>query len=179
MIASMKRLFTDLIMFAALFATYAVLHGNTYGGQGARELFSLPFVLVETMILLSSSFVMGLAMLQLHRGRTALMMLLMGLAGLLGAVFVALEVHEFTTLIAEGNGPQRSGFLSSFFVLVGTHGLHVLIGIGWMILMMAYVALRGLTESAKRRILNLSMFWHFLDVVWIFIFTFVYLLSAF
>lgn len=172
-------LMSDCILFATLFATYAVLHGNTYGGPGARELFSLPFVLVESMILLTSSFVMGLAMLQLHRGRTALMMVLMGVAGLLGALFLVLEAREFTALIAEGNGPQRSGFLSSYFVLVGTHGLHVLIGIGWLVLMMAYVAIRGLTESARRRILNLSMFWHFLDVVWIFIFTFVYLLAAF
>lgn len=170
-------LMTDCILFAALFATYAVLQGNTYGGPGARELFSLPFVLVETLLLLTSSFTAGVAMLgsQINRKLT-----LAALAAtfILGAGFLSMELHEFSNLVHEGNSWQRSGFLSAFFTLVGTHGLHIASGLLWAGVLAVQITRKGLTPHVTRRLRLWSMFWHFLDVVWIFIFTFVYLLGA-
>jgi len=171
-------LMTDCILFASLFATYAVLHTNTYGGPGAAALFSLPFVLTETLILLTSSFTTGLAMLAAHRGRSKQVMLWLTITFALGIAFLVMEVSEFRSLVQEGNSWQRSGFLSAFFTLVGTHGLHITTGLIWMSVLVAKILRRGLTGANLRRLTLLSMFWHFLDIIWIFIFTIVYLMGA-
>lgn len=171
-------LMTDLVLFATLFATYAVLHNNTAGGEGAAELFSMPFVLVETLILLTSSFTCGLAMLALHKGNKQQVLLWFGITFLLGLAFISMELHEFSNLVTEGNSWERSGFLSAFFTLVGTHGLHISIGLLWMGTLMWQVWKHGITNANTRRLSLLSLFWHFLDIVWIFIFTIVYLMGA-
>ena len=169
-------LLSDAIIFACLFATYAVLHGNTFGGPGARNLFSLPYVLLETVILLTSSFTAGLGVLAAYRGSVRQVMGWFILTLLLGLTFLSLEVHEFLGLVHAGHGPSQSGFLSSYFTLVGTHGLHVAVGSLWMIFMLVSVYERKLTRTNVRRLTMLALFWHFLDVIWIFIFTIVYLL---
>lgn len=171
-------LMTDIVLFATLFATFAVLRNNTFGGPGSGELFELPFVLTETLILLTSSFICGLAMLAVHRGDKKHAMMLFGATFLLGALFLGMELTEFSKLVHEGNDWQRSGFLSAFFTLVGTHGLHISVGLLWIIVLMIRVMRKGLTASNIRKLAMLSMFWHFLDIVWIFIFTFVYLMGA-
>lgn len=171
-------LMSDCVLFAGLFATYAVLQGATFGSPGPAELFSLPFVLVETMLLLTSSFTIGLAMVAAHNQKKQWVIVALTATFLLGAAFLAMEVSEFKSLILEGNGPDKSAFLSSFFALVGTHGLHVLIGSLWILVLMVHVLLRGLTAGTMRKLMCASLFWHFLGIVWIFIFTFVYLFGA-
>ncbi|NBV77618.1 cytochrome o ubiquinol oxidase subunit III [bacterium] len=170
-------LMSDCLIFASLFATYAVLRSATYGAPGARELFSLEFVFLETVILLSSSFTMGLTVYFAHKGKRALMFGLLALTFCLGTAFIALEVSEFSHLIQEGLSWERSAFLSAFFTLVGTHGLHVLCGLIWMIVLAIQLALPRYHEIVMRRLICLSLFWHFLDIIWIGIFTFVYLFS--
>jgi cytochrome o ubiquinol oxidase subunit III len=171
-------LMTDLIMFAALFATFAVLRNNTFGGPAGKELFSLPYVLIETLILLTSSFTCGLGMIAAHRKSKKGVLWMFGVTLALGLSFLGMEINEFTRLFSEGNSFQRSGFLSSFFTLVGTHGLHITFGSLWMVLVLIHILRKGLTEGNIRKLTLLSLFWHFLDVVWIFIFTIVYLLGA-
>lgn len=171
-------LMTDCVLFATLFATYAVLQGNTYGGPSGRELFSLPFVLNETLILLTSSFTCGLAMLAARRRAQTPAIVWFAVTFLLGAAFLTLELTEFSHLAQEGNSWQRSGFLSAFFTLVGTHGLHITTGLVWMLVMVVKIWRGGLGGNRVRRLSMLSMFWHFLDIVWIFIFTIVYLMGA-
>jgi cytochrome o ubiquinol oxidase subunit 3 len=169
---------TDCVLFAGLFATYAVLHNSTFGGPSGRDLFSLPFVLTETLLLLTSSFTCGLAMLAAYRKDKAQVIFWFGVTFLLGLAFLTMELTEFRHLAAEGNSWRRSGFLSSFFTLVGTHGLHITVGLSWMVVMAAKVLRGGLTSANIRRLTLLSLFWHFLDIIWIFIFTIVYLLGA-
>lgn len=171
-------LMTDLLMFAVLFASYAVLHGNIFNGPGSRELFDLPFALLETMILLTSSFTCGLAMLMSRKHAKNLTLLWFGITFLLGISFLGLELNEFSKLIAEGNSWQRSAFLSAFFSLVGTHGLHITSGLLWLLLCMIKLWKDGLTTSLTRKLTLFSLFWHFLDIVWIFIFTIVYLMGS-
>jgi cytochrome o ubiquinol oxidase subunit 3 len=171
-------LMTDLIMFAVFFAAYAVLHNNTFGGPSGKELFNMPFVLVETVILLTSSYTCGLGMLAVHRKSKSQTLLWFAVTFLLGLSFLAMELYEFNNLIAEGHTPQKSAFLSSFFTLVGAHGLHIFSGLLWLGILLVYVVFRGLNESATRKLALLSLFWHFLDIVWIFIFTVVYLLGT-
>ena len=170
-------LMSDALLFAALFATFGVLGTSYAGGPTPRDIFDLPLVALNTAILLVSSITYGFAMLAMERSevRTTQMWLL--LTALLGATFVGIELYEFSVLIGEGATPQRSGFLSAFFTLVGTHGLHVTFGILWIGVMLVQVQQRGLIPANRRRLLCLSMFWHFLDVVWIGVFTFVYLLG--
>lgn len=170
-------LMSDCVLFATLFTTFAVLHNNTAGGPTGKELFSLPYTLTETLILLVSSFFCGLGMLAAHRNERKKTIFWIALTLLLGLSFVAMELTEFTHLVQEGNSWQRSAFLSSFFTLVGTHGAHITVGSLWMIVMIVHVYKRGLTSSTLRRLKCLSLFWHFLDVVWIFIFTLVYLME--
>jgi cytochrome o ubiquinol oxidase subunit 3 len=169
---------TDCVLFASLFATFAVLRSNTYGGPGGSELFSMPFVLAETLVLLTSSFTCGLAMLAVHRRDKTQVLAWFALTFLLGAVFLGLELHEFGNLVNEGNSWRRSGFLSAFFTLVGTHGLHITFGLVWMAILMRRVFMHGIHGSSVRRLMMLGMFWHFLDVIWIFIFTIVYMIGA-
>lgn len=168
-------LMTDLLMFGVLFASYAVLSGNTAGGPAGRELFSLPFALTFTLILLTSSFTCGLGMIAARRGNKNQVLAWFGVTFLLGLLFLGLEMNEFVTLIREGQYLSVNAFLSSFFVLVGTHGLHITFGLLWMAITLAYVMKRGLTPPMVRKLAMLSLFWHFLDIVWIFIFTLVYL----
>lgn len=171
-------LMTDLVLFASLFATYMVLRERTLGEPGAGELLSLPLVLVMTLILLTSSFTCGLAVLAMHRRKLTQMFILFGITALLGVSFLGLELHEFAELVHEGYSWQRNAFLSAFFTLVGTHGLHIAAGLIWIITLMVRVASQGLTPRNIKRLAMFSMFWHFLDVVWIFIFTIVYLIGA-
>ncbi|WP_349519262.1 cytochrome o ubiquinol oxidase subunit III [Marinobacter sp. NFXS11] len=171
-------LMSDCLLFAGLFATYAVL-GNSYaGGPTGAEIFELPLVAVNTGFLLISSITYGFAMLQMQLERVKGTLFWLAITGLFGAAFIGLELFEFTHLIHEGYGPQRSGFLTAFFSLVGTHGLHVSVGIIWLIVLMIQVKRYGLTTENGRRLMCLSMFWHFLDVVWIGVFTFVYLMGV-
>jgi cytochrome o ubiquinol oxidase subunit 3 len=171
-------LMTDCILFASLFATYAVLHNSTFGGPTSRDLFSLPLSFAETMILLFSSVTCGFAMLSALRSEKNQIIAWLAVTFLLGATFIAIELTEFSHLIQEGNSWTRSAFLSSFFTLVGTHGLHVSVGLLWILVMMVQVFLMGVTTITFRRLVIFSMFWHFLDLIWIFIFTFVYLMGV-
>jgi cytochrome o ubiquinol oxidase subunit 3 len=171
-------LMTDCVLFAALFAVYAVLHHNTFGGPDGRELFSLPYVLGETMLLLTSSFTCGLALLAAQRRNKQQILFWLGVTALLGLSFLVMEISEFRHLVIEGNSWRRSGFLSSYFTLVGTHGLHITFGLIWMLVSMVFIVKKGLTHGMLKRLTLLSLFWHFLDVVWIFIFTIVYLFGA-
>ena len=171
-------LMSDCILFASLFATYAVLVNGTAGGPSGKDIFELPFVLVETFCLLFSSITYGFAMLGMNKGNKAAVNGWLFLTFLFGLGFIGMELYEFHHLIAEGYGPQRSGFLSGFFALVATHGLHVTCGLIWILTMMVQVSRRGLTEVNKTRLMCLSLFWHFLDVVWICLFTVVYLMGA-
>jgi cytochrome o ubiquinol oxidase subunit 3 len=169
---------TDCVLFASLFATFAVLHENTFGGPGGEELFSLPFVLTETLILLTSSFTVGLAMLAARQRDKKQVLGWLAVTFVLGAAFLGLELNEFTKLVHEGNSWRRSGFLSAFFTLVGTHGLHITSGLIWMGVMIARINKRGLERISLKRLSMLSLFWHFLDIIWIFIFSIVYLLGV-
>ena len=171
-------LMTDLVLFAALFVTFAVLSRSTAGGPDGRALFDLPHVFIETMLLLLSSAGHGMVMLAVHRGARGAALGWLAVTFLLGLGFVAMEVHEFHGMIAAGHGPGRSAFLSAFFTLVGTHGTHVSFGLVWMLVMMLQVATKGLSAAVRDRLLRLGMFWHFLDIVWIGVFTVVYLLGA-
>jgi cytochrome o ubiquinol oxidase subunit 3 len=171
-------LMTDFVLFAGLFATFLVLRANTFGGPGGSQLFSLPFALIETILLLTSSFVAGMSLLAARSNSVKAVITCLITAGVLGAGFIAMEASEFTRLIASGNGPTRSGFLSSYFTLVATHGLHVTIGLLWLIALIISISMRGLTRPNMRKLVLWSLFWHFLDIVWIFIFTIVYLMGA-
>lgn len=170
-------LMTDLIIFGVLFATYAVLQGNTFGGPTAAQLFSLPSALADTLILLTSSFTCGLAMLAAERKKVNQTIAWLGVTFALGATFLMLELSEFSRFIAMGDSWQRSAFLSSFFTLVGTHGLHIAVGLLWIVIAIIQIKVRGLTPSITSKITRFTLFWHFLDIVWIFIFTIVYLMS--
>lgn len=181
---------TDLMLFGTLFAVYATLDPS-YGvamyypemvnaaGQivpfNAKELFELPFVLTETFILLFSSITYGFAMIAAHKSNKSLTMTWLLITFILGAAFISMEIYEFHHLVAMGNGPSTSATMSAFFTLVGTHGIHVSFGLLWMLVMIAQVASKGLTNKVNTRLSCLSLFWHFLDIVWICVFTFVYL----
>ncbi len=171
-------LMSDCLIFAVLFATFGVLGRNYAGGPTGAELFDLPMVAVNTAMLLFSSITYGFAMIATQNGRVKETLGWLAVTGLFGCAFLGLELTEFAHLIREGAGPQRSAFLSSFFTLVGTHGLHVTCGVIWLVTLMTQVADRGLTETNRRRLMCLSLFWHFLDVVWIGVFSFVYLLGV-
>ena len=171
-------LMSDCLVFACLFAVYAVLGRSYAAGPSGADLFDLPLVALNTSLLLVSSITYGFAMLEMQKKKVGAVLAWLAITGLLGAGFIGLELFEFTHLIHEGAGPQRSAFLSSFFTLVGTHGLHVTFGIVWLITLMVQVGRGGLTAANRRRLMCLSMFWHFLDVVWIGVFTFVYLMGS-
>uniref|UniRef100_I2Q5A6 Cytochrome bo(3) ubiquinol oxidase subunit 3 n=1 Tax=Desulfovibrio sp. U5L TaxID=596152 RepID=I2Q5A6_9BACT len=171
-------LMSDLILFSGLFATYVVLSHNYAGGPTGKELFHLPDALLETMLLLCSSAAYGLASVAMHKGRKDLLLAGLGAAFLLGLGFLAMEAAEFRQMILDGAGPQRSGFLSAFFTLVGTHGAHVACGLVWLLVMLGQLAAKGLTTPVKGRLMRLGMFWHFLDIVWIGLFSVVYLMGV-
>jgi cytochrome o ubiquinol oxidase subunit 3 len=167
-------LMTDLIIFAVLFATFAVLRNNTNGGPSGHDIFDISSTLTETLILLSSSFSCAMGMLSIYRMKKLSAFIWFGITFILGAAFLFLELKEFTEFVDKGDSWQHSAFLSSFFTLVGTHGLHITIGLIWMLAMMFRICLRPLIEHSISKIFRMALFWHFLDFVWIFIFTIVY-----
>jgi len=169
---------TDCILFATLFATFAVLHNNTFGGPSFKELFSLPYVFAETIFLLASSFTYGMAMLSLYQSKKNQVIAWLIITILFGLSFVVMEVNEFIHLYMEGHSWHTSGAMSAFFTLVGTHGLHVSLGLIWMVVLMVQVSKYKLTSTMSRRLTYLGLFWAFLDIVWIFVFTIVYLMGA-
>ena len=171
-------LLSDIVMFSAFFATYAVLSGNTAGGPSGKQLFDLTNTAVETACLLLSSFTCGLASIGAARRKPLFFHGAMAMTFALGAVFIFLEVHEFIGMIAQGAGPQRSAFLSAFFSLVGCHGLHVSLGLLWLLTMMAQVFAKGFRPDILRRVLCFSLFWHALDIIWVALFSVVYLMGA-
>lgn len=171
-------LLSDIIMFSAFFATYAVLVGDTAGGPTGRELFNLPNVALETAFLLASSFTCGLAGIGARAYSGSLFYGAMTATFFLGAGFLAIELHEFAGMIARGAGPTRSAFLSAFFTLVGCHGVHVTIGLLWLLTMMAQVFAKGYRADILRRMLCFGLFWHALDIIWVALFTVVYLMGA-
>ena len=170
-------LMSDCLIFAILFATYAVVGGNFAAGPGPKDLFDLELVALNTAMLLFSSITYGFAMLEMVRGRKKATLTWLGVTGLFGLAFLGIELYEFHHLIHEGATPQRSAFLSAFFTLVGTHGLHVTFGLIWLVTLMVQVSRFGLKPANQRRLMCLSLFWHFLDVIWIGVFTFVYLMG--
>ncbi|MFK4440284.1 cytochrome o ubiquinol oxidase subunit 3 [Caballeronia udeis] len=172
-------LMTDCIIFASLFAVFAVTGNQFAGGPSGKDVFELPGVMMETAILLLSSITFGFGMLAAHKGKSTALLAWLGVTFVLGAVFIALEIHELSLLIAQGYGPERSAFLSAFFTLVGTQGLHVTVGLIWMtILAVQVIGNKKVTQRDLTRLTCLSLFWHFLDIVWICVFTFVYLRSV-
>jgi cytochrome o ubiquinol oxidase subunit 3 len=171
-------LLSDIIMFSAFFATYAVLVGDTAGGPGGRELFNLHNVGIETAVLLVSSFTCGLASISARARSVSWFYGAMTATFILGAAFLTIEIREFASMIARGAGPTRSAFLSAFFTLVGCHGLHITAGLLWLLTMMAQVFAKGYRADILRRILCFSLFWHALDIIWVAIFTVVYLMGV-
>jgi cytochrome o ubiquinol oxidase subunit 3 len=171
-------LLSDIILFSALFATYAVLRGQTAGGPSGHELFELRHAGIETLCLLFSSYTCGLGILAVERRRMSAFYLCCALTFLLGATFLSLEFSEFDVLLARGESPSRSAFLSAFFSLVGLHGAHVTVGLLWLIFLFAQTAYRGPVDYVRRRLLCFSLFWHALDIVWVALLTMVYLMGA-
>jgi cytochrome o ubiquinol oxidase subunit 3 len=171
-------LISDIILFAAFFATYAVLTDSTAGGPAGRNLFDIRNVAIETACLLTSSLTCGLATIGARFSNGRLFQGAMAATFILGAVFLSLEFHEFAHLIAAGNGPTRSGFLSAFFAVIGCHGLHVSAGLLWLLTMMAQVAAKGYRQDILRRLLCFSLFWHTLDIIWVALFSLVYLVGV-
>ncbi len=171
-------LLTDFVLFGVLFASYAVLHKSTFGGPNAKDLFHMLFTLIQTLILLVSSFTVGLAGASAHRRDKKKTIIFFLLSFLLGIAFLCLQCMEFTHLISRGNSWEKSAFLSAFFTLVGTHSVHVLFGLLWMIVLIIPVFKYGTTQVGIRRLTCLRMFWQFLNIIWIFIFTFVYLMGV-
>ena len=170
-------LMSDCLIFAILFAAYAVLGGNLAAGPGPKDLFDLNLIALNTAMLLFSSITYGFAMLAMVRGDKQKVLLWLAITGLFGLAFLSIELYEFHHLIHVGATPQRSAFLSSFFTLVATHGLHVTCGLIWLVTLMVQVSRFGLKPANQRRLMCLSLFWHFLDVIWIGVFTFVYLMG--
>lgn len=171
-------LMTDCVLFASLFAAYAVLRVGTAGGPTSQEIFDIWFVLGETLILLTSSFTCGLAILAAQHKNAKQVMIWLAVTALLGAAFLGMELSEFAHLASEGDSWQRSGFLSAFYTLVGTHGLHITAGLIWILTMIYLISQRGLKPAMLRKLTMLGIFWHFLDVIWIFIFTIVYMIGV-
>lgn len=171
-------LMSDLVVFSALFATYAVLGYNYAGGPGPKQLFNIHYLFVETMFLLTSSMVFGLTVVAMNGNKKSRVIWGLAITFLLGLGFIVMELHEFYGLIMAGHGPSTSAFLSSFFTLVGTHGAHVTLGLVWIAVMFGQVIKKGFTDGVKSRMMRLSLFWHFLDIVWIGVFTVVYLLGV-
>lgn len=169
---------TDFVMFGTFFATYAVLSKNTFGGPSSNELFSLPFSLIQTLVLLTSSFIVGLAGASVHRKNKNATMAFFAVTFLLGIIFVGMQLHEFTRLISVDGSWRRSAFLSAYFTLVGTHGVHMLLALLWVIVLIVPVWREGITSVSIRRLTCLRMFWQFLNIVWVFIFSFVYLMGG-
>ncbi|WP_316233023.1 cytochrome o ubiquinol oxidase subunit III [Bradyrhizobium sp. SZCCHNPS2010] len=171
-------LLSDIVMFSCFFASYAVLVGQTAGGPSGAELFDQRSVAIETILLLLSSFTCGMASIAADMRNALCFQIAMAVTAVLGAGFLLLEAREFTNLVAHGNGPSRSAFLTAFFTLVGCHGLHVSAGILWLLTMMAQVVAKGFRADIQRRILCFALFWHALDIIWVAVFSVVYLMGT-
>lgn len=171
-------LMTDCILFGTLFATYAILHDSTFGGPSGKDLFRLPLVISETSVLLLSSVFSGFGTLASLKKNKNMVLFWLILTFLLGASFIGMEISEFSQLVIEGHSWKKSAFLSSFFTLVGTHGTHVSVGLLWLCVIIGQIFTKGITVHTFRRLVIFGMFWHFLDLIWIFIFTFVYLMGV-
>ncbi|WP_431769410.1 cytochrome o ubiquinol oxidase subunit III [Vibrio sinus] len=171
-------LMSDCVLFATLFATFAVLVGATAGGPDGKDLFEIPYVFVETMLLLFSSITFGFGMIAMRRKNIGALKFWMIVTFILGAGFIGMEINEFHHMILAGNGPERSAFLSAFFTLVGTHGLHVTFGLIWMATCYWQLNTKGLNDMMETRFACLSLFWHFLDIVWVCVFSIVYLMGV-
>jgi cytochrome o ubiquinol oxidase subunit III len=171
-------LLSDIVMFSAFFATYAVLSGETAGGPSGKDVFHLHIVAIETACLLLSSFTCGVASIGARARSNPMYFGSMAVTAVLGATFLFLEAREFAGMVAAGAGPTRSAFLSAFFTLVGCHGLHVTLGLLWLLTMMAQVLAKGYRADILRRVLCFSLFWHTLDIIWVALFTVVYLMGA-
>ncbi|URJ29034.1 cytochrome o ubiquinol oxidase subunit III [Blochmannia endosymbiont of Camponotus sp. C-046] len=169
---------SDCILFASLFAIYLVLHNSTVNFSSSKDIFSLPFVFIETCCLLLSSLTYGKVMMYAEKSYMKQINIWMGITFLLGLCFISMEIYEFHHLIKLGNNPCRSAFLSSFFTLVGTHGLHVIGGLIWIVVMIIHIIYEGLTYTNYIRMQCLGLFWHFLDIIWICVFTEVYLIGV-
>lgn len=171
-------LMTDVVLFATLFATFAVLRNATAGGPTGAELFDMPFVLVETMLLLTSSFTVGLAVLAARDKKKTQTLVWLAITFLLGAAFLTMELYEFTHFVNEGAGWSTSAFLSAFFVLVGTHGIHIAVGLLWLTVLFVRLKKYNFRKTDVHRLSLFSLFWHFLDIIWIFVFSIVYLIGG-
>lgn len=171
-------LMTDVVLFGSLFATFVVLRNATAAGPAGSEIFELPIILTETIILLLSSFTCGLAMIGLHRKNVKFIVSMLAVTYILGVAFLTIELNEFVTLVSDGHSWQQSAFLSAFFTLVGTHGLHITVGLLWLLVFIVRLLKKGIDAKSRRQLLLFSMFWHFLDIIWIFIFTVVYLMGV-
>jgi cytochrome o ubiquinol oxidase subunit III len=169
---------SDMVMFSALFAAYAVLSGNTAGGPTGAELFNFRNVFIETMCLLLSSYTCGIGVLSAERGQPTLFLVFIIFTIALGAAFLFIEATEFARMVQIGAGPSRSAFLSSFFTLVGTHGIHVASGLVALVYLLAQASINGFRPAVLRRLLCWSLFWHALDIVWVGVFTLVYLMGG-
>lgn len=169
---------SDCVLFGSLFATFAVLHANTYNGFGVKNFLDLPYIFAETLFLLASSFTYGMAIINLYKKQQAKLVRWLIVTFILGACFVGLEVNEFLHLIHIGHGPETSGAMSAFFALVGTHGFHVTLGLIWMVVMLVQLGKFNITDHTTRRLTYLGLFWAFLDIVWIFVYTVVYLIGG-
>lgn len=168
---------SDCILFATIFSAFAVLRTHVYGGASVNELTSLPYVFAETITLLTSSFTFGMAILCQYKQETKKVITWLAITFLFGLVFVGMELNEFFHLVQEGHGWQSSAALSAFFTLVGTHGLHVSLGLVWMLVLMIQLTMFGITPFMARRLAYLGLFWTFLDIIWIFVYTIVYLMG--
>ncbi|HRD55805.1 MAG TPA: cytochrome o ubiquinol oxidase subunit III [Parachlamydiaceae bacterium] len=171
-------LMTDCLLFTTLFCTFAVLRTEIFNGPSGKEIFNLNLVFAETMILLSSSVTAGFSLINASKSKKERTLFWLFLSFLLGIAFLGIELYEFRKLILEGNGFQKSAFLSSYFALVGTHGLHIFFGLLWAFVLMGQLIFFGIQIETFRRLTLFNLFWHFLDLVWIFIFTFVYLMGS-
>lgn len=171
-------LMTDCVLFASLFATFAALRNATAGGPSGHDIFEPPLVLAETIILLTSSFSCGVALLGLKARSIRQVITALSVTFILGVAFLTIELSEFTKLATEGHSWQTSAFLSAFFTLVGTHGLHIFVGLIWLVTLVFVLLRRGMTDKTRRQVTLFGLFWHFLDLVWIFIFTVVYLIGV-
>jgi cytochrome o ubiquinol oxidase subunit 3 len=169
---------SDCVLFSALFATYAVLYTNTFGAPGIKQLASLPYVFVETMALLASSFTYGMGILAMYKNSRPWIIFWLGVTFLFGLTFVAMEIYEFIHMYLEGHSWHVSAALSAFYTLVGTHGLHVSMGLLWMLVLIVQLMMYGITPTMRKRLTYLGLFWAFLDIVWIFVFTIVYLMGV-
>ena len=171
-------LMTDCLLFATLFATYAVLHNSTAGNIAGKDIFEMDYVLVQTIALLASSVTSGFALITTRAKQYTASMLWLFATILLGALFLVLEINEFQNLVAEGHSWAASAFLSSFFTLVGTHGAHITVGLIWAIILLVFMVTRGVNDRFVKKLTLFTLFWHFLDIIWIFIFTLVYAVGS-